>query len=70
MSVEIYHGNHGAYERRSRPLDMVAYGKGGRDYALMSNNSRGVMKISESSRCLEQLADLLQPIGAHAWSEM
>ena len=96
VSVEIYHGNHGAYETRSpvytfvpysiggephliagylctplvmfpvaaleaggkvrgttiaelgnmnRPLDMVAYGKGGREYVLMSNNSRGVMKI-------------------------
>jgi hypothetical protein len=96
-SVEIYHGNHGAFETRSpvytfvpykinneqhliagylctplvkfptaslkpgakilgttiaelgnrnRPLDMIVYRKNGREFLLMSNNSRGVMKIS------------------------
>ena len=96
VSVEIYHGSHGAYETRSpvytfvpysidgephfiagylctplvkfpiaalesggkirgttiaelgnmnRPLDMIVYQKDGRDFVLMSNNSRGVMKI-------------------------
>ena len=30
---------------RNRPLDMFVYQKGGRDYLLMSNTSRGVMKI-------------------------
>ncbi len=30
----------------NRPLDMVVYQKGGKDYLLMSNTSRGVMKIS------------------------
>jgi hypothetical protein len=95
-SVEIYHGNHGAFETRSpvytfvpymvngetnliagylctplvkfpvssltpgakvlgttiaelgnrnRPLDMILYKKGGQEFLLMSNNSRGVMKI-------------------------
>jgi hypothetical protein len=95
-SVEIYHGNHGAFETRSpvytfvpykvngetnliagylctplvkfpvsslqagakvlgttiaelgnrnRPLDMVLYRKNGKEFLLMSNNSRGVMKI-------------------------
>ena len=95
-SVEIYHGNHGAFETRSpvytfvpytidgephliagylctplvkftmaslrsgakvrgttiaelgnmnRPLDMITYAKDGREFVLMSNNSRGVMKI-------------------------
>jgi hypothetical protein len=95
-SVEIYHGNHGAFETRSpvytfvpykangetnliagylctplvkfpvsslrpgakvlgttiaelgnrnRPLDMVLYKKDGKEFLLMSNNSRGVMKI-------------------------
>lgn len=95
-SVEIYHGNHGAFETRSpvytfvpykvngemnliagylctplvkfpvsslqpsakvlgttiaelgnrnRPLDMVLYRKNGTEFLLMSNNSRGVMKI-------------------------
>jgi hypothetical protein len=31
---------------RNRPLDMIVYSKDGRDYLLMSNTSRGVMKIS------------------------
>jgi len=95
-SVEIYHGNHGAFETRSpvytfvpyklngetnliagylctplvkfpvsnlqpgakvlgttiaelgnrnRPLDMIVYRKNGGEFLLMSNNSRGVMKI-------------------------
>jgi hypothetical protein len=30
---------------RNRPLDMIVYQKNGRDFLLMSNNSRGVMKI-------------------------
>jgi len=32
-------GNH------NRPLDMIVYNKGGRDYFLMANSSRGVMKL-------------------------
>jgi len=31
---------------RNRPLDMFVYNKDGKDYILMANNSRGVMKIS------------------------
>jgi len=31
---------------RNRPLDMVVYSKGGKDFILMSNTSRGVMKIA------------------------
>ena len=30
---------------RNRPLDMILYKKDGREFLLMSNNSRGVMKI-------------------------
>ncbi len=30
----------------NRPLDMVVYKKDGKDYILMANNNRGVMKIS------------------------
>jgi hypothetical protein len=30
---------------RNRPLDMVVYQKGGKDYILMANSDRGVMKI-------------------------
>lgn len=31
---------------RNRPLDMIVYTKGGKDFLLMANSSRGVMKIS------------------------
>jgi hypothetical protein len=31
---------------RNRPLDMIVYQKGGKDYILMANNARGVMKIT------------------------
>jgi hypothetical protein len=30
---------------RNRPLSMIIYQKGGKDYVLMANNSRGLMKI-------------------------
>ena len=30
---------------RNRPLDMIIYNKGGQDFILMSNSSRGVMKL-------------------------
>ena len=33
-------GNH------NRPLDMIVYQKGGKDFLLLTNNSRGVMKIA------------------------
>ena len=31
---------------RNRPLDMIAYEKGGKRFILMANSSRGVMKVS------------------------
>jgi len=31
---------------RNRPLDIVIYEKGGKQYALIANNSRGVMKVA------------------------
>jgi len=31
---------------RNQPLDMVVYQKGGKDYLLLANSSRGVMKIT------------------------
>lgn len=31
---------------RNRPIDMIVYQKGGKDYLLLANSSRGVMKIS------------------------
>lgn len=31
---------------RNRPLDMIVYQKGGKDYLLLANSSRGIMKMS------------------------
>ena len=31
---------------RNRPLDMIVYQKGGKDYLLLANSARGVMKVS------------------------
>ena len=33
---------------RNNPLDMIVYTKGGKDYILMANSARGVMKIPTS----------------------
>jgi hypothetical protein len=46
-------GNH------NRPLDMIVYRKDGHDYILMSNSSRGVMKMSAEG------LDGYKPITAH-----
>ncbi len=45
-------GNH------NRPLDMVAYRKNGKDYILMANSSRGIMKLTATG------LDSYQPITA------
>lgn len=34
---------------RNRPLDMIVYQKDGKDYLLLANSSRGIMKISTDS---------------------
>ena len=110
-SVEIYHGNHAAWETRSpvrtfipyeieaephllaaytctplvkfpvkdlkpktkvvgttiaelgnrnRPLDMIRYSKGGQDYILMSNSSRGVMKMA--TKGIERYDPITTPV--------
>jgi hypothetical protein len=33
----------------NRPLDMIVYNKGGQDFILMANNSRGVMKLAANN---------------------
>ena len=33
---------------RNRPLDMIVYQKGGKDYLLIANSSRGIMKLDAS----------------------
>ncbi len=47
---------------RNNPLDMVVYQKDGKDYILMANSSRGVMKIStdgvaDAASISERIAD-------------
>jgi hypothetical protein len=37
------------FGNRNRPLDMIVYTKGSRQFLLMSNNARGVMKIPTDS---------------------
>ncbi len=44
---------------RNRPLDMIVYKKGGQDYILMANSSRGVMKMPAEG------IDGFQPVLAH-----
>src|SRR5215831_2426208 len=44
---------------RNRPLDMIVYHKDGHDYILMSNSSRGVMKMSAEG------LETYKPITAH-----
>jgi hypothetical protein len=44
---------------RNRPLDMIVYQKDGKDYILMANNARGLMKISTDG------VDKAEPITEH-----
>ena len=45
---------------RNRPLDMIVYQKGGKDFVLMSNSARGVMKISTDN--LRENGGLTEPV--------
>jgi len=45
---------------RNRPLDMIVYQKGGKDYLLLANSSRGVMKINTDK--LEDAAKIESPV--------
>jgi hypothetical protein len=47
---------------RNRPLDMFVYRKDGREFVLMSNNSRGVMKIPTDS--FGTAAPITEPVKA------
>ncbi len=46
----------------NRPLDMITYVRDGRDFVLMSNNSRGVMKIA--AEALAGAPSITQPVTA------
>ncbi len=43
----------------NRPIDMIVYQKGGKNFILMANNSRGVMKLTADN------LDTYKPIVAH-----
>lgn len=45
---------------RNRPLDMVVYQKGGKDYILLANNNRGVMKITTDN--IDKIQAITQPV--------
>jgi hypothetical protein len=45
---------------RNQPLDMIVYNKGGKDFVLMSNTARGVMKISTDR--IRENAGLTEPV--------
>ncbi len=46
---------------RNRPLDMIVYQKGGKDWLLLANNSRGVMKITTDN--IEKAESITAPVG-------
>lgn len=45
---------------RNRPLDMIVYKKDGKDFLLLANSSRGVMKVSTED--IERPAGIDQPV--------
>jgi hypothetical protein len=45
---------------RNRPLDMIVYEKGGKEYLLLANSSRGVMKVSTDK--IETLNAIGEPV--------
>jgi hypothetical protein len=45
---------------RNRPLDMIVYQKGGKDFILLANSSRGVMKISTDN--IENAESITSPV--------
>jgi len=46
---------------RNRPLDMIVYQKDGKDYLLLANDSRGVMKINTD--VIERSESITDPVG-------
>ena len=45
---------------RNRPLDMIVYEKGGKEYLLIANSSRGVMKIEAED--IKDAAQIEEPV--------
>jgi hypothetical protein len=44
----------------NRPIDMIVYQKAGKDYILLANNKRGVMKITTEG--IDKIAGITEPI--------
>src|SRR4029434_3876546 len=44
----------------NRPLDMIAYQKDGKDYLLLANSARGIMKVSTDK--IEQVESINEPV--------
>ena len=45
---------------RNRPLDMIVYQKDGKDYILMANSSRGLMKVSTEN--IDKIEGITKPV--------
>ncbi len=45
---------------RNRPLDMIVYQKDGKDYLLLANSSRGIMKIATDK--IESMDSITEPV--------
>ena len=45
---------------RNRPLDMIVYKKDGKDYVLMANSSRGIMKMPTEG--MDKLEGITNPV--------
>src|SRR5205823_12532587 len=45
---------------RNNPLDMIVYQKDGKDFILMANSSRGVMKIAMDN--IDKIDGITQPV--------
>ena len=44
----------------NRPLDMIVYQKGGKDYILLNNSARGVMKITTEN--IDKIDAITKPV--------
>jgi hypothetical protein len=49
---------------RNRPLDMIVYQKAGKEFVLMANSSRGLMKISTDN--IDKIAGITSPVHSKA----
>jgi hypothetical protein len=48
----------------NRPLDMIVYQKNGKDFILMANSKRGIMKITTEN--IDQIEGITKPVSQKA----